>query len=951
MSELSSADPLIRSLAHAPAISLPRVGDRIGRFVIGEPLGAGGMGVVFGAKDEVLGREVAIKVLAVPSATARELVLREARLAATVTHPGVAAIYDVLYEGDMVCLVLERVRGATLREVIARAEPLPREVTIGIALGVLDAVGAAHEAGVLHRDLKPENIMWSERGGVKLLDFGLASAMDQASQSRGGTRRYQAPEAREGHATIASDLYSVGLILQELRTRARGARRTGWPSPRVDRVLGALLADDPALRPPSAREARLALQRASSEDTQRRWLERGVAALLGIVSLSGPATPAPDSPADGGESGARSPEAAAAPLTRIACLPLTVEAPADGWLGAAASNLACRHARGRLGGGAEQVIVAAELAELSVEPSEGAPRDPWADPASRKTAVDRANALADAGAIDAVLDGEVSVDGLTFTVALRLHRGDSIVARGEGRGALAEAAHDASTDLFAAVKPDVARAPDDVEGLDADELDALTFAEGAAVTGRAIAPARRALASLTPRSARATYLDTRLALAGGIAASFDPPPIDRSSDLALASSAALHALGGGDEPPLALADELRLTREHAAGERAELLGAEGLLRLLGGDKALAGSLGLAALLERPATAPWGLLDLVHYGRAEWRALSRVRRAWTPEVADAWNIAAHIDADDVQKGELLRRAASLGDGFPLFAANYGVWLVRAGRLDEARIVMARLGAGQPGQRVAAARIGIDLALAEGRIGAAHETAMRALDTLPSVGSIETGDVAILAHAVELGVLLGSADRAAAEIAERFVLSDPPRLDRGPFARSALAHVCAYAPRDVAVQCFSRLETLAHDRYFPIADTGDADLFVSGAEAFARGDFRAASGFFRRAGAELGLRAGVAALAFERVGDFARADAVDPLRPGPLGGLSAAHLRAMRRALARPLARVLRPTDVETPALREVERALAQCCTSKACGVDATRATSRVRRGTADGTVGK
>jgi hypothetical protein len=939
MSELSSADPLVRALASAPAIRMPLVGDQIGRFELRERLGAGGMGVVFGAFDLVLRREVAIKVLAVPGAAARELVLREARLAATVTHRGVAAIYDVVDGHDHVCLVLERVYGETLRALIERRVPIAQTVAVGLVLEVLDAVAAAHEAGVLHRDLKPENIMRSHTSGVKLLDFGLGSAMDRVSGAAGGTWRYQAPEAREGLSSAKSDLYSVGLILEELlfgALRSPSARPGRWVASPLERVIAALVAPDPEDRPIDARAARAVLERAVSQQRWGRVLQRGAVALLGVASLSGPqGTPSRVPPGERAQVAV----APAAPIARIACAPLETEDPADGWLGAAASNLACRQARARLGGSPDAIVVAGELAQLEVEPREGAPYEPWSDPARLEAAAQRGEELAGTGAVDGILAGSASVDGATFTVRLELRQGTQVRARGEGSGSLAEAVRTASVAVFSPLEDALVARRDDIDGFGAEELEALTFAETAAVTGGATSAARRVLQPLVPRSARAAYLDARLAATEGSAVWHAVPPVDRTSDVALAISASLHALAGGDEPALRLAEELARTREDSP-EAIELLQAEGLLRFLGGERQEAGSLGLAAALAQPATAPWGLLDLVHYGRPEWKTLSRVRRAWTPEVADAWNISAHVDADDAQKGELLRRAALLGEGFPLFTANYGVWLVRAGRLEEARIVMARLGAGQAGQRVAAARIGIDLALAEGRIRVAHETALRVLDTLPSVGSIETGDVAILAHAVELGALLGDAEASAGRVVERFVLSEPPRLDHGAFARTALAHVCAYASRPMAARCFSRLASLDHDHYFPIGDTGDADLYVLGAEAFSRGDWRQAAGFFRRSGAELGIRASVAGLAFERVGDFARADKVDPPRPGPLSGLSLAHVRAMRRALSRddcarvlelaqPLAAALRSSDVETRAHREVEGALTRCCKTARC----------------------
>jgi hypothetical protein len=305
------------------------------------------------------------------------------------------------------------------------------------------------------------------------------------------------------------------------------------------------------------------------------------------------------------------------------------------------------------------------------------------------------------------------------------------------------------------------------------------------------------------------------------------------------------------------------------------------------------------------------------------------------MADAWNIAAHVDVPESRRALLLERAYVLGDGFPLYAGNYGSWLLIGGRADEARTVAARLEMGSAGQRIAAAKLSVEIALSEGRLLAAYDAAAKALRDMPRVGSILTGDVALIALYVELGVMLGRGPETARDVYERFVRPEPPRLDQGPFAKGAIAHACAYADRDVAARCFERLAELERSGYFPLGGTGDADGYIEGARAFAAGDTARAVRAFRRVKSDLGTRASVPALAFERAGELDLADAVDPGRTGVFAGLSQSKARSARRAhrrgdcaLAGPIAASFvekwSKADVELGIVAEMRRIKADCC---------------------------
>jgi eukaryotic-like serine/threonine-protein kinase len=177
-------------------------GTQLGSYRIVEEIGRGGMGVVYLAEDIRLGRRVALK--SVPATVAmqqdlRERLRREARAAATISHPAVAVVYALEELGDQLFMASEYVQGETLRNVIAQG-PLPPERARSIACDIAGALAAAHEAGVIHRDLKPENVLIKSDGRVKVVDFGIAhvEGPDVSRLTRTGfalgTPAYMAPE-------------------------------------------------------------------------------------------------------------------------------------------------------------------------------------------------------------------------------------------------------------------------------------------------------------------------------------------------------------------------------------------------------------------------------------------------------------------------------------------------------------------------------------------------------------------------------------------------------------------------------------------------------------------------------------------------------------------------------------------------------------------------------------
>ena len=198
-----------------------------GRYEILRPLGGGGTAEVYLARDEHLGRTVALKLLREEHAGNEAFVerfRREARSAATLNHPNVVQVYDGRRSEDgRYFIAMEYVPGGTLKDRILREGPLDPGEAIRLASQVAEALQAAHEAGVVHRDVKSQNILLTTSGDAKVADFGIARAADATTISRPGavlgTAKYMSPEQATGSvATPKSDLYSLGIVLYEMLT-------------------------------------------------------------------------------------------------------------------------------------------------------------------------------------------------------------------------------------------------------------------------------------------------------------------------------------------------------------------------------------------------------------------------------------------------------------------------------------------------------------------------------------------------------------------------------------------------------------------------------------------------------------------------------------------------------------------------------------------------------------
>ncbi|HKB14704.1 MAG TPA: serine/threonine-protein kinase, partial [Planctomycetota bacterium] len=212
------------------------IGRRLTHFTVLERLGAGAMGEVYRARDENLGREVALKVLHASfaaDAERKERFLREAHLTSLLSHPNIATVYAADEVDGVLFFAMELVRGETLESRI-RSGGLSREELLDLAIPIAEGLAEAHRSGVVHRDLKPANVMIDARGRVKILDFGLSrptEGLDSASPgltasgSVVGTPYYMSPEQMRGKKVDGrSDLFSLGVTLYQLATGERPFR-------------------------------------------------------------------------------------------------------------------------------------------------------------------------------------------------------------------------------------------------------------------------------------------------------------------------------------------------------------------------------------------------------------------------------------------------------------------------------------------------------------------------------------------------------------------------------------------------------------------------------------------------------------------------------------------------------------------------------------------------------
>ncbi|MEM7249338.1 MAG: tetratricopeptide repeat protein [Acidobacteriota bacterium] len=299
-------ETLIQSTRRSPPVSKLDRGQRVGRYLIEDELGRGGMGVVWLAKDELLERRVALKTIrGQVAASPRSLRLfeNEARVLASLNHPNLATVFDLLVHESEPVLVMELLDGESLAQRLERG-PLSVEEALRVGVQVSAGLSRAHGQGLVHRDLKPANVQLLASGDAKVLDFGLAREWmtgEEAGAELAGTPAYMSPEQWACQALDGrSDLYSLGLLLLECLTarpslmrddtelrHPTGERRvvdwSGLPAKlpaRLHRVLRACLEDDRDARPASALEVHDTLLRDLRDVESGETISQGAAPVV-----------------------------------------------------------------------------------------------------------------------------------------------------------------------------------------------------------------------------------------------------------------------------------------------------------------------------------------------------------------------------------------------------------------------------------------------------------------------------------------------------------------------------------------------------------------------------------------------------------------------------------------------------------------------------------------------
>ena len=930
-------------------------GTRIdGRYRIVGPLGAGGMGVVYRAKDERLGRHVAVKMLPperVGDARARARLVREARAAAALEHPGIAAVYDV---GEMedggAYLVMELVRGQSLRALM-QAGALGKDELLRVFGELAAALDHAHAQGVIHRDIKPDNAMVRDDGRAALLDFGLAKDVGMASADTMapdtpaedafatregmliGTLSYLAPEQARGQDVgPRSDQFALATSAYEAFVG-----RLPWDGSNTAAVLAQILVDDAP--PPSSLDAALTpavdavFARALAKEPEARFESASAFVRALREAFDAPAPMLGEEPRrPPAESRGGFPRVAATLLVGVAAAALlslywandgsdvpaapsglatdvvigcpVVEAGSRPWLGAMVGDLACRRVAWHLGGDPARVRSPAELLDLPRVAGESFPADPFAESGAR----DRT--LAAASALGAFIDGAVELDGDEVRVTLRLHgAGGETLATAEGRGEALYVATGEAVDALARTEGFPRRERVDEAlipwvGMERTETAILYDELGqAALTGVGVEERCRALFARMDEVALLGGEIRRLCMRGEVegAADIQPPALDESSPARLAFTSIEHATELPDERVRAMATRLAAAREGESRPfaRATLAKSEILLWLRLEETERARDLLLIAAPDLPTD--WFLR--VHFVRLMMRssgavAATRALAAWHPGSPEAWRtLALPARGDPAESLPLFRRAYESGGTLPMHGIYLAEALLRADQREEARAIAARYATGGPRGRLAGEYLRARVEISEARFGRAHERLAAALTELARFGRLVDGDVEAVIWHVELARVLGRESEAADALASRFVLADPHRLaiEQPHYEQPAIV-VCMSTSPALRAPCLARLRALRDERGAQAGGVESAEMLLRGAERYAEGDLRGAADAWRPLVAQRSLS--VRPEVFAAVGEDELLDRAErsQLRQDGFAGARLAHARAAQRALA-------------------------------------------------------
>jgi len=925
------------------------------RYTIVGRLGRGGMGVVYRARDERLGRHVAVKLVPperVGDASALARLMREARAIAALEHPGIVQVFDVGHnEEDGLYVVMELVRGVTLR---ARAEAgLSTEEALPILRDIASTLDTAHRHGFVHRDVKPDNVMIRDDGRVTLLDFGLVKTVELSSfdtangledKSSGltqdgaivGSFDYIAPEQTEGEAGPPADQFALAVTAYHILTGSLPwpastplaaitrrlceppmpptEARADLPAP-VDAVLTRALAKDPTARYDSVGafikeleaafdEAPSGARRAASVDrpstavhgaeasrrgsTRRMSVVRAavlslLAAVTVVVVIASLDASAPL------DTGAERDAVSAPPTTEagpdIACPILEAEGvePPVAWLGAAASDLACRWVHWWLGGETGTTLTPAELLGVPSLPADGTVNDPFVDAGIRDKTLQAARQDA-----KALIDGRVKRTVAGFNVDLTLRASDrALLGKGSGEAAtLHLAVHQAMAALAEAERFPARRSvPDHVEawtGIATPEQGiALEVARGAILTSFEAASSCGVVHGASPDALVFADLVHECAHWLPTDVTLPPPTLDRTTRPRLAATAPRFARTHPDEDHLKLASELAALRQEEAtveGRAALALAEARILTALPDERGRGALVLRAAVAEAPRSWPLREALLTSSGRSGYLGVVRSAAVWTPANADVWAyfvLARQIDSPT--RHRLTLRAHELAPTAPNHGAMHAKLLLATGHNEVAREIATRFAqhGRDPDDVLGSEYIAALVDMSDARFDRALGRLREALLATRTFGWFRNNDVNAVRGAWRLSKLLGRSREVADALSSHLVLSgDVQLVSENRLYIGPLIQLCMDASPDIARPCLDRIGR-EHSRG-NVRQLDSSSAFLAGARQYIDGHDRAAVDLWRPLLEDAFHAKLLPVDAFDRAGEHQLADRLDALR---------------------------------------------------------------------------
>ena len=543
-----------------------------------------------------------------------------------------------------------------------------------------------------------------------------------------------------------------------------------------------------------------------------------------------------------------------------------VEEP-SGWLGAAAADIACRRATIILGGGYERTLLPAQLLDAPTEVSERLPDDVYGRGDSRAKAIAAAKSRAQAW-----LDGSVERRRRDFAVTLILRdKGGQEQTRSSGEGTyLYEAMRSAMAVLVSsgALPRAAALTPTEAMWSSTSDPDARlamfdlelgsTLSLGVPSVAECDRVAQHAKAIGQYRMLEAICTEVRHDTPEGIA----PVPIDRSSAAAFAITAPYALRYDPKLDAKALDAEAQSFYEQADSPRAraELAGLRVGLNAAE-DVSTLRVLGFSAVQDDPRNFwVWANACGLSMRQKGSEVSARAFQTWTPEQPDAWNIGSFADPTAKPEDRVWhsRRAVALAPDYPLFAQNLAENLMLLGRDEEVRTLAARLATGGPKQRIGAEALLATVEANETKFAAGLARAQRALQTVPVISRLDWSDMSLVETALGLAMLLDRGPEVADELAQRFVLSEPPRLYAyQDYTTYNAGLVCLHASKDVGLRCVRRVRQLMAQGYFKGGHTALIPSMLEGLERALEGDRLATVRLWRQLpsvvrGAEMRIR---------------------------------------------------------------------------------------------------